>query len=484
MTRESGSEAPALVRGLGARDGTLLTIGSVLGSAIFLTTSDIARAVPHAGLIVLLWVAGGFVTMAGALSYAELGAMLPEAGGQYTYLREAYGPLVGFLFGWACFFVVNSGGIAALAVAFAEYLGVFVPVLSPRHVLARVPLGAFTWQPTGGQLAAAAAIALLTWVNVLGVRRGASLQSAVTVLKVASVVGLSAVGLALPARVEPHLLAPLPPGSLAAALGVGMIAVYWGYDGWYQLAYSAGEVRDPGRNLPLGLIGGTAAVTLLYALLNLVYVRVLTVDEMRASGRVGEAAATALAGPAGGRLVSAAVLVSIFGALSAAVLACARVYLPMAADGLFFRALARVHPRYATPAASLVAQAGWATLLVFQGSYEQIFTYVVFGMVLFHAATGAAVVVLRRTRPGASRPYRTWGYPFVPGLFVLFSLALAANTLLEKPKESLAGLVLLALGLPAYTLWRRRLRGGGATPGLPGGSGAPGPSPAAEAKES
>ena len=237
-----------------------------------------------------------------------------------------------------------------------------------------------------------------------------------------------------------------------------MIAVLWSFDGWYAVTNLAGEMRRPERELPLGLVAGTAAVTLLYLLMNLVYVRALPVEAMSATPRIGEAAATALFGPTGGRLISVAVLVSTFGCISSTILYAARIYLPMAQDGVFFPALARIHPRYSTPAACILAQGVWATVLTFSGSYEQLYTYVVFAVVLFHAATGAAVLVLRRTRPDAARAYRTWGYPWVPLVFILSSLALVVNTLVEKPKESGIGLLLLVLGLPAYAYWRRAAR--------------------------
>ena len=447
---------PRLVEELGAWDAALLTIGSILGTGIFITTGDIARVVPHAGLILGLWLLGGILTLAGALTYAELGAMFPRAGGQYQFLKEAYGPLWGFLFGWAAFFVIMSGGIATLAVGFGEYLGAFLPFFSTRHHVLTVPLGAWSWPVNGGQLAGALAIVLLTAVNYVGLKEGAGLQNLVTVVKVASLVGLAAFGLLVPATAANDLAAPLPPGNVAAALGVGMIAVFWSFDGWYAVTNVAGEMRRPKRDLPLGLIGGTIAVTLLYAVMNLVYVRALSVEEMGKASRIGEAAAQALFGPVGARLITVAVLVSTFGCISSTILYAARIYLPMAQDGVFFPALARIHPRHRTPSASLLAQGVWATLLTFSGSYEQLYTYVVFAVVLFHAATGAAVFVLRRARPDAPRPYRVWGYPWVPLLFILSSAALVVNTLVEKPRESAFGLGLLLLGLPAYLWWRRR----------------------------
>lgn len=454
-TPESTETGSGLRRELGVGDAALLTIGSVLGTGIFITTGDIARVLPHPGMIVGVWLLGGILTLAGALTYAELGSMFPRAGGQYEYLKQAYGPLAGFLFGWAAFWIIMTGGNAALAVGFGEYLGTFLPFFSTGNVLWSLPIGPWTWTLSGGQLAGATAIAGLTGINIVGLRAGARLQNVVTVVKIGSIVGLAAIGLFVPARVEASLFAPVPTGWLAA-VGVALVAVLWSYDGWYAVTNVAGEMRRPERDLPLGLIAGTGAVMLLYFLTNLAYVHTLSVEEMAGTGRIAETAAQALFGPIGGRVISAAVLVSTFGCLSATILWAARVYLPMAEDGLFFRAIGRVHPRTHVPAASLIAQGAWAIVLTFSGTYDQLYTYVVFALVIFHAATGAAVFVLRRTDPDRPRPYRTWGYPWVPALFVLSSLALVLNTLSERPIESLVGVGFLALGLPAYAAWRRQ----------------------------
>lgn len=433
---------PGLVRGLGTWDGALLTIGSIVGTGIFLTTSDMARVLPHPGLILGVWLAGGLLTLAGALTYGELGAMFPRAGGLYHYLREAYGPLWGFLFGWAAFLVIMSGGIAALGVAFGTYLASFLPFVSVKA-------------------AACVAILVLTGINHLGLKEGAAVQNALTVLKIGSIVAFVALGLFAPAPSRPDLADPMgiaggALGPLLTAFGVAMIAALWTYDGWYGLTCSAGELRDPGRSLPRGLILGTTVVMVLYMLLNLVYIRALTVPEMAGASRIGEAAADVLFGPTGARLVSLAVLVSTFGCLSSTILYSSRIYLPMAEDGVFFRSLAEVHPRFRTPVRSLWAQTAWALLLTLSGTYEQLYTYVVFVSVMFQAAIGASVFVLRRTRPDHPRPYRTWGYPVVPALFILACLLLVGNTLAERPVESLLGLGLLALGLPAYLWFRKR----------------------------
>jgi APA family basic amino acid/polyamine antiporter len=455
------SQESLLVRGLGTWDGALLTVGSIVGTGIFLTTSDMAKVLPHPGLILLVWLAGGLLTLAGALTYGELGAMFPRAGGLYQYVKEAYGPLWGFLYGWTAFLVIMSGGIAALGVAFGEYLGSFLPWFATQHVLLAVPVGAWTWKLSGGQVAAGIAILALTAVNHLGLKEGAWTQNALTVLKIGSIVAFAALGLYVPAKVAPDLYGRVSaiPGGLLAAFGVAMIAALWTYDGWYGLTCSAGEVRDPGKSLPRGLILGTALVVALYMLLNLVYVRALSVPDMAATPRIAETAAAVLFGPGAARLISLAVLVSTFGCLSSTILYSSRIYLPMAEDGLFFRSLAKVDPRYRTPVASLWAQTAWSLLLTVSGSYSQLYTYAVFAGLVFHGMIGASVFVLRRKLPDHPRPYRTWGYPVVPILFILSCVLLIGNTLKESPVESFSGLLLVALGLPAYWMFRRRNAG-------------------------
>jgi APA family basic amino acid/polyamine antiporter len=452
---DRGSEPPVgLVRALGAWDGALITIGSVVGTGIFLTTSDMARVLPHPGLIVLVWLVGGLLTLAGALTYAELGVLFPRAGGIYDFLKEAYGPLWGFLYGWASFFVIMSGGIAALSVGFGEYLGSFFPFLSTGHVLVSAPIGPWRWTLSGGQVAGVGAILILTIVNQFGVKEGAWVQNGLTLLKLGGIAVFLVAALTWPSPL-PVAAGAVPPHALAG-FGVAMIAALWTYDGWYGLTFSAGEMKDPGRNLPVGIILGTAGVVSLYVLVNVVFVRTLSVAEMASHPRIAEAVAAALLGPMGARLLSAVVVVSALGCVSATILYSSRIYQPMAADGVFFRSLAVIHPRYRTPVRSLWAQSLWAIVLTVSGTYDQLFTYVVFAALLFHVATGASVFVFRRTRPDAPRPYRVWGYPVVPVLFILASLLLVGNTLLERPRESVLGLVLVSLGVPAYLYWRRR----------------------------
>jgi APA family basic amino acid/polyamine antiporter len=449
------SDRVELARALGARDAALVTVGAVVGTGVFLTTGPIAAVLPHTGLILLVWLLGGLLSLAGALTYAELGAMFPRAGGQYHFLKEAWGELPAFLFGWASFLVIMSGGLAALAAGFGEYLGAFVPFFATGHVLLSLPLGPWTASLNGGQLAGVIAIIVLSLVNARGVVLGTSLQNVVTAAKIAAIAVLGVAGLVASSSVEPAPLAPLPSGGLLAPLGIAMIAVLWSFDGWYAATFLAGEMRDPERDLPRGLVIGSLIITTLYLLVNVGYVRGLPLPELAASSRVAEDAARALFGALGARLVSALILVSILGALAATVLYAPRIYLAMAEDGLFFRALARIHPRYQVPVTCIAAQCVWSVLLTLSGSFEQLYTYVVFAMFSFHVATGLAVFALRVRRPDRPRPFRVPGYPWVPALFVLTSLAFVINTLVERPTESGIGVVLVAAGVPAFLWWRR-----------------------------
>jgi APA family basic amino acid/polyamine antiporter len=471
--------APGLRRSLGALDGTLLTIGAMVGTGIFLAAGDVVRAVPEPRLVLLVWLVSGLLTLAGALTYGELGAMYPRAGGLYHYLREAWGPPWGFLYGWTCLLVIMSGGIAAIAVGFAEYFGTFVPALASERTWWTLALPFGHWSVSGAQVSAALAIAVLTLGNHFGLREGAGIQNALTWLKLGAIAALLIAGLAFaaslaspsipPAAIPPDAAPPLPgaPLPLAAAFLAAMIASLWTYDGWYALTASAGEMRRPSRDLPLALAAGVGIVIALYLALNLVYLRALPLGAFAHTTRVAEAAAAGLFGAAGARAVSAAVALSAFGCLAATILYSSRIYQPMAADGLFFRGVARIHPKWRTPVASLWLQSAWAIVLALTGSYTQLFTYVTFASVVLHVLAGLAVFRLRRTRPDAERPYRAWGYPVVPALFVLGMLLLVVNTLQAAPRESLLGLVAIAAGLPLYAWWSRRARAAGAAPQSP-----------------
>lgn len=447
---------PVLVRALSTWDVSLITIGMIVGSAIFIAASIVPREMPQPALLIGLWCLGGLLSLAGVTTYAELGTMFPEAGGQYHFLKEAYGPLYGFLFGWTSFLVIQSGSIAYLAVASADCLGAFIPFFRSSHQVASIPLGITTLSVSGSQIGAAIGITWLSAVNYRGLRQGAFFQNAVTVIKVISLVALVVFGLGVRPAVETPWHAALPEHGLIHGFGVAMIGVLWCYDGWYQATFCAGEIRDPGRNLPRGMLIGTIVTTVLYLLVNVVYLRALSPVELGQSAAIGEAAAAALFGPTFAALVTLAVFIAVFGCLSSNVLTAARIYLPMAQDGLFFASLAKIHPIYRTPAACIVAQGVWSIVLALSGSYEQLGVYVIFAVFLFHSATGAALFVLRRTRPHWPRAYRAWAYPWTPLVFILTSLAFVANTLMVRPIESLWGLLLMALGLPAYLWWRAR----------------------------
>lgn len=446
-----------LTRTLGLWDVTTITAGTILGSAIFVAAAFVPREVPHPALVMLLWVVGGLITIAGVLSYAELGTMFPEAGGQYHYLKQAFGPIWGFLYAWTALLAIQAGPVAYLGVAFGDYLGAFVPFFSSRNVIASVPLGLWTWQPNTAQLAGVSAIAVLSVVNYFGTKQGAAVQGILTTIKVLSVAGLIGFGLAASPNVTVDWTAPLPSGNLMAAMGLAIVAVLGGFDGWYQATLSAGEVRRPERNLPLGMIGGTLLIGVLYLLVNLVYFRAMPLAAIGASTRIGEEATTALLGPAAGRLLAAAVLVSIFGCLSSCIIGASRLGFAMSQDAPAFRWLARIHPRHRTPSAGILVLAGWSIGLTLSGSYEQLFQYALFSSFIFHVITGLALFRLRRTQPHTPRPYRVAAYPWVPALFVLAMTALVLNTLRERPVQSLLGVGLVLLGVPLFR-WRRRVR--------------------------
>ena len=450
---------PALDRAIGPLAATLLVIGGIIGSGIFLTTGLMAAALPSPSLILVAWAAGGLFALAGALTYAELAAMYPRAGGVYVYLSETFGPLPAFLYGWAMLLVALSGGVAAVAVGFSDYLSYFFPQLSHARVLMTVPIGSVEWTLSAGQVVAVLSILFFGGVNYLGVRSGAGANAFLTIAKMAGLVLLPIFAL-MAARVAPEWtpIVPVTLPSPLAGFGLAMIAVLWAYDGFYFLTYSAGEVRDPARNLPRALSYGLLTVLGLYLTVNIAYLVALPMHELAGTSRVAERAATALVGPSGATIVSLTVVTSTLGANAAAILGASRLLYAMAADGLFFRAAASVHPRYRSPHIAIVGLTIWASLLALTGTYQQLFTYVVFTSVLFSLLGGLTLFRLRKTRPTAARPYRVWGYPVVPGLFVLGSALMVANTLRERPFESLAGLGLLVAGLPVYAYWKREAR--------------------------
>jgi APA family basic amino acid/polyamine antiporter len=446
-----------LVKGIGLWGATFLVIGNVIGSGIFLTTGGMLAELPSTTLLLTAWVAGGLLAMAGGLTYAEMGAMYPRSGGLYVFLTEAYGPAIGFLFGWACMLVILTGSVGTVAVGFAEYFSYFFPSLSTAHILVSVPMPWGAWSISAGQLVAASSIGVIAAINYVGVNSGNVLNAVLTVAKIGLLVLLPLVALAY-MRVEP-VYAPIVPPDTARPLvsfGIIMIAVMWTYEGWYYVAFAAGEIKDAARNVPRSLIYGTVALTLIYLAVNLAYVYTLSVEEMSGVTRIAEKAVTVLVGPAGAALVAASVVISTFGCNVAAVITCSRTCFAMATDRRFFPITARVHPVYRTPHIALIVTSAWSAFLTLTGGYETLFTYVTFASVLFGALGGAAIFVLRARRPDVPRPYRAWGYPVVPALYVLGSVALVWNTLIERPGASIAGLGLVAMGLPFYWYWSRQ----------------------------
>ncbi len=448
---------PKLLRQIGLFDATMIMVGMVIGSGIFLSTGIIAASIPSAGLILLAWVVGGLLTLAGAFIYAELGAAMPEAGGQFVYIHKAYGELAAFLFGWMFFFAYMTGGIASLALAFAEYLAYFFPVLGTGNVL--LGLGTGPLSLSAGELVAVGCIALFTLVNMVGVRIGTTVQNVLTVVKVGTI--LTFVGLAFTiGKTQPMDLTAIPPdlglGQIVTGFAVALVAVSWAFDGWNNITFVAGEITDPHRNLTRTLIFGAVIITVIYLVMNVVYLMSMPVTEIAGAYRVAEVSASALFGGRAAAFISAAVLISVLGALNGAVLSGARVYYAMAREGLFFARAARVHPRFKTPAFALVIQAAWSCVLILSGNLEQVVTYTIFVAIVFWIVAAASLFTLRRKYPDMPRPYKAWGYPWVPALFILASVGILLNTLVQQPVESLSGLVLIAVGLPAYLLWKRR----------------------------
>ncbi|MGO8814881.1 MAG: APC family permease [Terriglobia bacterium] len=440
-TTVATSAPPQLVRALGLWEATAIVIGIMIGTGIFIVPAEMTRSLGTKNAVLWVWAVTGVLSLFGALSFAELTAMMPEAGGQYVFLREAYGPLTGYLCGWSFFVAAQTGGIAVLAVGFAEYTNEFLP-LTP-------------WEQ---KAVAAASILVLTAINYRGVREGGALQSILTGLKLGAIAVIILLGYVLVRGLPggPATLAVPTGHRFAASFGVAMVGAFWAYEGWNACTFAAGEVKRPERNMPLALILGTVAVIALYMAMNLVYYHVLPLDQVARSSRVGADAAVRMFGHTGSYLVSLLIIISTLGSLNGSILAAPRVYYAMAKDGLFFRWCARVHPRYHTPHLALLIQAVWAIIMVAAGTYEQLYTYVIFAAFVFYALTALAVVVLRRTRPDVPRPYRVYGYPYVPIIFVLGSALFLANTLREEPYEAGFGAVMLGLGLLVYWFWKRQ----------------------------
>ncbi len=452
-------ETVGLKRELGLWAAAAIVVGTVIGSGIFLVPKTMVNAVGSPELVFAVWIFGGLLSLAGALTYAELSAALPEAGGEYAYLREAYGPLWAFIYGWTQMWIGKSGSIATLATAFFYYLANFFPRLEGVLFYIPIPIG-----PNGGplevrygQLLAMAVIVLLALVNYFGVRFGGGVQVGLTIVKVALIGAIIAIGLTTPVASSANLTSSTPAAGGIAGFFAALVAALWAYDGWNNVAMVSSEIKNPERNLPRALILGTLAVVVIYLLANAAYFFVLSAQDVGTTDRVAAEMMRRIMGDSGAGAVSLAAMLSIFAALNGSILTGSRVPYAMARDGMFFQPISVVHPRWCTPSNAILAMCGWSALLVLSGRYEQLFTYVIFSTWILYGMATASVIVLRRKRPDLPRPYRTLGYPFIPVLFVLVAVALLASTLRSSPRESLMGIGIIVAGLPFYFHWKRKL---------------------------
>jgi basic amino acid/polyamine antiporter, APA family len=458
---EKSKSQPSLVRGLSLLDSVLLLVSGIIGSSIFLTAKDIATPLPQPVLFLLVWVLGALISLCACFAFAEMGSMFPDSGGQYVYLREAYGDLPAFLYGWMLFAVANGGTIAALGVASAAYMGEIIPVISQQHVVWSVAGITFTRAHLVGLLL----IAVLTYVNVVGLRWGALMQNASTWTKFSAMAAFVVLGFALGKGNWIHFSGQgqsftlgLSTGQLISAMGVGLIAVFWAYDGWVYITWVAGEVKEPRRNVPRAMVLGVLAVAAIYIAMNMTYVYALPMTEIAQHETIAHAAAAQLFSPRAALWLSAMIAISCFSGAATCTLSGARVYMAMAQDGAFFKSMAQIHPKWRTPAFSLIGQGIWAAILTVSGRYDQLYTYVIFGMVLSYTLTVIGLFVLRWKKPDIPRPYRCTGYPWLPAIYVLIGSAWTINTVVTRPMESLAGALIVLAGVPCFLYWRRTSR--------------------------
>jgi APA family basic amino acid/polyamine antiporter len=481
------AEPTGFRRDMSLFDAMMIVMGAMIGSGIFIVSADIARTVGSPGYLLLVWLVTGVLTVIGALSYGELAGMMPQAGGLYVYLREAYSPLVGFLYGWTTFLVIQTGTIAAVAVAFAKFTGLLVPWFSEGHIL--VSLAGL--KVSAAQALAIVSIAVLTWLNMRGLRTGKTIQGIFTVTKTAALGGLILLGFIVGANAAAvkanlatlwkaswtHLangqivsVEPLSGIMLLAAIGAAMVGSLFASDEWYSVTYIAGEVKNPRRNIPLSLVLGAAIVIFLYFLANVAYVVTLPVQgspvaadvfgrgvQFAQFDRVGTAAAEMIFGAPAAVIMAVLIMVSTFGCNNGLVLSGARVYYAMAKDGLFFNATGKLN-RKAVPGTALVVQGVWASLLCLSGTYSDLLDYVIFAVLVFFVLVVSAIFVLRRKRPDWERPYKAWGYPVVPALYILFAAAIAVDLLIFKTKNTFPGLLIVLLGIPVYFVRKKLAR--------------------------
>ena len=443
-----------LKRQLGLFDSSMMVIGIVIGSGIFMTTGLMADALPSASLILIVWVLGGIQMIAGALTFAELGAAMPRAGGQYVYLREAFGHLPAFLFGWVAFSAYVTGTNAAIAVAIAEHLGSFYPSLSTHSNL--VNIGNFGLSV--GQLVAVSLLVVLSVVNYLGVILGKWVQNIFTVLKIGSILLFALAGIFISTGNQINF--SLNPtgmgfGSIITGIGIALVAVNWTVGGWEYVTFTAGEIKNPKRNLPLALFIGTLVILVLYLLINITYLKALPMNALAGEIKVGEATAKALYGQDIAGLFIIVVIISMFGALNGNILVGARVTYAMAKDNLFFPSAAKVHPKNHTPGNAIIIQGVWSSILALSGTFEELITLVVFVNFMMWITAASTVFVLRKKQPDLDRPYKVWGYPYIPAFFILLSTAIMVNTFFTSPTQSFLGIGLTLIGVPAYLFWKK-----------------------------
>ncbi|HKA02319.1 MAG TPA: amino acid permease [Candidatus Solibacter sp.] len=450
-----------LVKGLGLVDSTTLVMGSMIGSGVFIVAADISRQVQSPGLMMMTWFVTSILTLIAALSYGELAAAMPHAGGQYVYLREAFGPMYGFLYGWTLLMVIQTGTIAAVAVAFAKYAGVFFPWISDQNYL----IGAGKIGLQTQQLVAIVIIVFLAWSNTRGIRTGAIVQNIFTIAKVAAILGLIAAGFlvgrnpeAIASNFNDYWRNADWSFTTIRLVGVAMVGSLFSSDAWNNVTFTAGEVRNPKRNLPLSLALGVGIVSALYIACQFVYLNVLTFDQIKnaANDRVAAAATNQMFGPVGASLMAAAIMVSTFGCVNGLTLAGARVYYAMAKDKLFFRRAGELDPKTSAPVFSLKVQCIWSVLLTLSGRYGDLLDYVIFAVLLFYILTIAGLFVLRRTRPEMERPYRAIGYPVLPAVYMVAAGLIEVLLLIYKQDYTWPGLIIVLLGLPVYLIWRRK----------------------------
>jgi APA family basic amino acid/polyamine antiporter len=431
----------SLARTLGLRDLVLIVVGTVIGSGIFLVPSTVLRQTGgNVSVAFMVWVVAGILSLLGALTYAEMGAAKPDAGGLYVYIRDAFGPLPAFLYGWTAFFVIGSGSVATLAVAFTAYLRQLMPV-----------------SPLAAKVVAVAVIAVLMVVNVRGVRQGSDVQNVTTAIKAGAIIVMSIVLLGLGGDSAAPAAITTSETSMISGVGLAMIGVLWAYEGWQYATFSCGETIEPQRTFPRAMVVGTIFLIAIYVIANAAYLAALGVGGVMASERVAADAVSAVLGSGAATVIATVILISMFSAANGITLTAPRLYYSMARDRVFFAKLAEVHPRFGTPALAIVASSLWAMLLAVTGTFEQLLTYVVFVGWIFYALGGLAIFVYRRRHPDMPRPFRTPGYPLTPILFVASAAAIVINTIVSQPGRAAIGLGLVLLGVPAYFAWRARL---------------------------